>query len=163
MIPESQPISPIGIAVALVAGTVAIHALGSFFLLWSFMKYRASSSSRAGYTRLTATLTLVVLSLLLLHLMEVGLWAAYYHHKDCFPDLRTSVYFSLVTYATVGYGDIVLNEQYRLLGGIEALAGVLMMSWSTAMLIGSVQRVYSQLMERWGHNSRESGPLTADR
>jgi hypothetical protein len=150
---EPLPISLLLIAVALVAGTVAIHTLGSFFLLLSFRRYWASANDRAVYARLTASLTLVVLALLVLHLMEVALWASYFHQKDCFPDLRTAVYFSLITYSTVGYGDIVLSERYRLLGGIEALTGVLMLSWSTAMLIASVQRVYSQFMERWDPKS----------
>jgi len=160
---EPQSFSVALIAIALVAGTVAIHAFGSFFLLWSFVRIRGRTFPLPPYTRLTAGLTSVVLALLLLHLLEVALWAVYYRQAGCFPQLRTSFYFSLVTYATVGYGDVVLNEQYRILGGIEALAGVLMMSWSTALLIGYVQRVYNQLLDRWGGNSRrpsESNPDT---
>jgi len=111
-----------------------------------------------------ARLTLFfVMALLLLHLLEVGLWAALFQWAGCFPDFRTSVYFSLITYATVGYGDVVLNEQYRMLGGIEALVGVLMMSWSTALLIGYVQWVYSHLIGRWSGSAGRPSDSNPDR
>ena len=53
----------------------------------------------------------------------------------------------------LGYGDVLLNQHYRMLGGIEALAGVMMMSWSTAILIAYLQRVYAPLFDRWGRRS----------
>jgi hypothetical protein len=155
-ITESQSFSVAAIGLALAAGTVAIHSIGTFFFLWVFEKFRAPASSRPGYTRVTFRLTSIVLALLLLHLLEVALWAACFNFRGCLPDMRTSFYFSLITYATVGYGDVVLTEQYRLLGGIEALTGVLMMSWSTALLIAYAQRVFSQLVHRWGSHSRET-------
>jgi voltage-gated potassium channel len=146
---ELPPISLAAFAIVLVIGTVAIHSVGTFFLLWGTVKYPARSSGRSGYMRLTAGVTIRVLALLLLHMLEVALWAALFYKEDCFPDLRTSIYFSLITYSTVGYGDVVLNVQYRMLGGIEALVGVLMLSWSTAILIGYLQRAYSPLLDRW--------------
>jgi hypothetical protein len=138
------PLSRVGIAGALVAGTVAIHSAGSFFLIWLFKKRRTASAAQPGYAGLTAGLTGVVLCLLLLHLLECGLWAAFFYLGNCFSSVYDAVYFSLITYATVGYGDVVLSSEWRLLGGVEALAGVMMMSWSTAILIGFVQSVYSR-------------------
>ena len=138
-----------GITAALIAGTVAIHSAGSFFLFWVFRKHRARTSREPGYVKLTLLLTCVVLALLVLHLLEVALWAGFFYRQGCFPDLRTSVYFSLITYATVGYGDVVLTEEWRILGGVEALAGVMMMSWSTAILIGALQWAYSRLLAIW--------------
>ncbi len=137
-------------ALALIAGTVAIHSAGSFFLFWSFEKQRAPNSRPHGYALLTVWLTWVVFALLFLHLLEVTLWAAFLYLRGCFPDMRTSTYFSMITYATVGYGDVVLPAEWRILGGVEGLTGVLMMSWSTAILISCVQWVYSHLAGRWG-------------
>jgi hypothetical protein len=155
-ITESQSFSIAAIGLALAAGTVAIHSIGTFFLLWVFAKFRTRSSGGPGYTKVTLRLTSIVLALLLLHLLEVLLWAAYFSFRGCLPDVSISFYFSLITYATVGYGDVVLTAQYRLLGGIEALTGVLMMSWSTALLIAYVQRVYSQFLHRRDSHSRET-------
>jgi hypothetical protein len=91
----------------------------------------------------------IVLYLLFLHLLEVTVWAIFYTLRECLPDFQTSVYFSLITYATVGYGDVVLPQKWRLLGGVEGLAGVLMLSWSTAILIANVDWIQSILHHRW--------------
>jgi len=105
-----EALSRTGVAGALVAGTVAIHSAGSFFLVRVFKKYRANAPAEPGYALLTAGLTTVVLCLLFLHLVECGLWAAFFYFDYCFSSLADSVYFSLITYATVGYGDVVLSR-----------------------------------------------------
>jgi hypothetical protein len=46
------------------------------------------------------------------------------------PDLPSALYFSMVTYTTTGYGDLVLPKGWRLVGGVEALTGILMCGWS---------------------------------
>jgi hypothetical protein len=138
------------IAAALVAGTVAIHSFGSFYLFWHMDKKKRAVAGRSiKYSWITLNLTSVVLALLFLHLLEVSLWAAFYTLAECLPDFGTAAYFSLVTYATVGYGDVVLVENWRLLAGVEGLAGILMTSWSTAILIANVQWVYGILHEQW--------------
>lgn len=60
--------------------------------------------------------------------LEVGAWA----------DLETAVYFSLTSYTTVGYGDVVLPPPWRLLGPLEAAVGVLMRGWSTGILVAVI-------------------------
>src|SRR5689334_2260516 len=125
-------IAHIADAVALVVGTVAIHSFGSFFLFWCFFRKKGVIAIQSlRYWQITMGLTSVVLALLFLHLLEIGLWAAFFTFQRCLPDFSTSVYFSLITYATVGYGDVVLGEKWRLLAGVEGLAGIMMMSWST--------------------------------
>jgi hypothetical protein len=152
----------IAIGVALVAGTVAIHSFGSFYLFWYMnRRKRAIGSSSLKYSQITLNLTSVVLALLLLHLLEVSLWAAFYTLRNCLPDFPTAAYFSLVTYATVGYGDVVLGQEWRLLGGVEGLAGILMTSWSTAILISDVQWVYKALNARWEQDLLAKAPSEA--
>jgi len=146
---EPLPISLIAFAIALIIGNVVIHSIGTFFLVWGSVKLKPTGSTRPTSLRVTVGVTIRVIVLLLLHMIEVALWATLYYREGCFSDFRTSIYFSLVTYATVGYGDVVLNAQYRMLGGVEALVGILMMSWSTAILIGYLQRVYPRLVDRW--------------
>jgi hypothetical protein len=152
-------IGRIAIAAALVAGTVAIHSFGSFYLFWRMdRKKRALEGRSLKYSQITLNLTGVVLALLFLHLLEVSLWAAFYTLAECLPDFATAAYFSLVTYATVGYGDVVLVENWRILAGVEGLAGILMTSWSTAVLIANVQWVYNILHERWEKNLLAKAP-----
>lgn len=136
--------------ILLVAGTVAIHSAGTLLLLWPMLKRRSKAVEHFGYLPNTLRLIFVVLSLLMLHLTEVALWASFYVLRGCFRDWPTSVYFSLVTYATLGYGDVLLDKEWRLLGGVEALTGVLMVSWSTVILLGLLNWIYAQRRDRWG-------------
>jgi voltage-gated potassium channel Kch len=93
----------------------------------------------------------VALSMLSAHLFEIGIWASFLTWQHVFPDFRTSFYFSAVTYTTVGYGDLILPDQWRLLAAAEALTGILMCGWSTGVLFAVVSRMYVvQSAERRG-------------
>jgi len=69
----------------------------------------------------------------LLHLIQILVWAFMYAWRGAMPDFHTAAYFSAVTYTTTGYGDLVLPEEWRLVGGVEALTGILMCGLSTGM------------------------------
>jgi len=73
--------------------------------------------------------------IVLLHLVEITLWAFLYLWREAMPDLQSAVYFSAVTYTTTGYGDLVLPMEWRLVGAVEALTGILMCGWSTAFFL----------------------------
>jgi len=78
---------------------------------------------------------------ILLHLVEIAFWAFFYAWKDAVPDLTTALYFSAVTYTTTGYGDVVLPGQWRLVGGVEALTGIIMCGWSAAFFFAVVSQM----------------------
>jgi Ion channel len=80
--------------------------------------------------------------LILLHLIEISLWALLYAWRQAMPDLHAAFYFSAVTYTTTGYGDLVLPEAWRLVGGIESLTGILMCGLSTGFFFAVVNHMY---------------------
>jgi voltage-gated potassium channel Kch len=95
-------------------------------------------------------LMFVVIALLAVHLIEATGWAIFYSYKRCFADFNTSLYFSLITYTTVGYGDVVLRDkEWRLLAGLEALTGSLMLCWSTVILVQVITKIYRHHKEIW--------------
>jgi voltage-gated potassium channel Kch len=69
-------------------------------------------------------------------------WAGFYVWKAAMPDLQSALYFSAVTYTTTGYGDLVLPQEWRLVGAIEALTGILMCGWSTGFFFLVVSRMF---------------------
>ena len=73
--------------------------------------------------------------------LEILLWAWVYRHVGAIHGLEASLYFSGITFTTVGYGDITLAKCWQLLSVGEAVNGVLMAGWSTAQLIFLVQRI----------------------
>ena len=75
-------------------------------------------------------------------LVEVLLWAAAYLALHAIEGFEKAVYFSMVTFTTLGYGEIVLDERWRLLASFEAANGIIMFGCTAAIVIASVQRVY---------------------
>lgn len=75
------------------------------------------------------------------HLVEIMVWAVAYWWTGALADLQTAMYFSAVTYTTTGYGDVVLPGEWRLVGGVEALTGILMCGWSTGFFFAVVSRM----------------------
>ena len=136
-------------ALSLVAVTVSIHATGTLGILWCLTRYRETGERHFGYLHNTALLSFLVIVLISLHCAEVSCWASFYIANQCFPEFRTALYFSIITFSTVGYGDVVLNEEWRLLGGLEALTGMMMVSWSTVLLLGLCSRISSRRVEAW--------------
>jgi hypothetical protein len=113
----------------LVAVTVTVHAVGLGLLL-----KRLQAARRLPLTALWPLIGRLVFfawGLILLHFVEIVLWAAFYRWQRCLPDFESACYFSGVTYATVGYGDVVLAPEWRMLGPVEGLTGGLMIGLST--------------------------------
>jgi hypothetical protein len=90
----------------------------------------------------------VVAALVILHCLEILIWAQFLFWSNCFPDRETATYYSLMSYTTVGYGDVLLPLHWRLLGGLEAMIGVLMFGWSTACLVAFVYHVQNALLKK---------------
>src|SRR5437867_10708241 len=59
--------------------------------------------------------------IVLLHLVQVGLWAVVFWRAQELPNVDTALYFSLATYTTIGFGDVVVGPGWRVLAGIEGL------------------------------------------
>jgi hypothetical protein len=129
-------------ALGLTAVTVVVHGTGTeaaregVIRLWT---RRRNRPRRLGAELVMAEL---VSLLLLLHLAEALVWALFFRVVGGLPDLESAVYFSLTTYTTVGYGDIVLPAPWRLLGPLEAAVGVLMLGWSTAILVTTIGMIW---------------------
>ncbi|WP_299193967.1 ion channel [uncultured Litoreibacter sp.] len=88
------------------------------------------------------TLTLVGFGLIVFaHTLQIWLWAAWFLQSGALMDIETAVYFSLVTYTTLGYGDIVLDEGIRIFAAFSAVAGLLTFGLSTAFLVGLIGRI----------------------
>jgi hypothetical protein len=132
------------LAVALLAACVIVQSAGMLLLIhWLARVHHVLESPSAR--RRSGLLLALFLSIVLLHLIQVGLWAVVFWRANELPTLETAVYFSLVTYTTIGYGDVVLGTGWRVLAGIEGLTGIILIGWSTAFVFAVVNRMY----EHW--------------
>ena len=91
--------------------------------------------------------------IMFLHIVETSLWATYYYTRGHFSDFETSLYFSLTSYTTIGYGDVLLPQRWRLLGAIEGVTGVLLCGISTAFIF-AVMTALVQMRLRLPKNTK---------
>ena len=73
--------------------------------------------------------------------VEVWLWALVYLAVGALDTWESALYFSTSTFSTVGYGDVTLDPEWRMLGALESVNGFLLIGWSTAYLIAASMRV----------------------
>lgn len=102
--------------------------------------------------------------LMLAHAAEVTLWATTYALLDVATPGADDLYFAFVNYTTLGYGDVLPVEGWRLLGPITAMNGVLLFGWSTAAIFEVLTRAMQQREEGSGKLSPAAGrQLPAER
>jgi len=135
------------ISIVLVAITVVIHALGTHHWMRYMARHMIGPDGNFKPGKVLTAIISTAITLLMLHVVEVVIWAVAYRVLTPISSLDTfekAMYFSVVTFTTLGYGDITLPEQeWRMLSGIEALNGILLVGWTTAFLFAVVQRTWS--------------------
>ena len=127
------------IAWSLMALCVTVHAMGMTALLRWASGWVARVDGRFWFS--TWMLVRTAGWIVILHLAEIATWAFFYTGGHAMPDLNSAFYFSAVTYTTTGYGDLVLPNEWRLVGGVEALTGILMCGWSAAFFFAVFSRM----------------------
>ncbi|HTG17100.1 MAG TPA: potassium channel family protein [Blastocatellia bacterium] len=144
----------LGTGLTLVSLSAVIHTIGLVLVADWLIKRRPTAEREFNIKRYTLQLTSVFAVIVLLHLVETLVWAAFYDLWSLFGDFETSWYFSLGSYTTIGYGDVVLPARWRMLGGLEGITGVLLCGLSTAFLFAIVNEMFAS---RARHRSWRSG------
>jgi hypothetical protein len=139
----------------LVVVTVFIHAIGFDVLLRVMVRSRALATS--GFRPVTGWVIGLTCWLILIHLVEISVWGLFYFWQGCMPDAESALYFSGVTYTSLGYGDLMLPKPWRLLGPLETLTGILMCGLSTGLFFAFVY----QWISRWMQSRTASEPYPA--
>jgi hypothetical protein len=137
---RSSMLSKLFIAWCLLALCVTIHAIG-LTAAFRWMRRRSATIEERFWP---AAWMLICTAgwTILMHLFQIAIWAFFYAWKYAMPDLSSALYFSPVTYTTTGYGDLVLPKQWRLVGGVEALTGILMCGLSTRLFFAVFAKVF---------------------
>lgn len=119
-----------------------VYLIQYLFRVASRKDKRTTSKSRTTYV-----ISMMMTMLFIGHVVQVAIWAALFLELGEFTDYATAFYHSMVNFASLGYGDIVMSESWRLLGAIEASAGVLMFGLSA----GAMLSVMSYLLTHSAH------------
>ena len=127
--------------VALMIATTFVHAGCTGLLLGILRNVHLDRwAVKTGLVQ-TCLITAVVVLLLLASLVESGLWAATYLYLGTLSHFEEAFYFSTVTFTTLGFGDITLDAEWRVLASLEAANGIVLFGWSTALIFTAVQRM----------------------
>ena len=132
----------IGIGSVMMIVTTAIHATGMAITM-RLLERRMRHNIRRTPLNYLYLVGVSVWLMFLASLLEVAAWAETYLLLGAIEGAERALYFSTVTFTTLGYGDVLLDERWRLLGSFEAANGIIMFGWTTAVVVAVVQRVYS--------------------
>lgn len=125
---------------ALICATALVAALSWWGLEVVLSRTREWATRPPHGLKLTAALALTMLWTLLMLTAAVWIWAIALWKLEIFVTFEASVYFSLVAFTTLGFGDILLPLEWRLLGGLAAANGLLMFGLLTAMLVETLRQ-----------------------
>lgn len=145
----SQPTMLINIIIGLfiIGITVIIQGFGTSFWL-NYIENKYNKLTDIKFNKKSARLLIfTAFFLLLLHFIQSVIWAFTYYLLPGiteFETLEKAIYFSLVTFTTLGYGDITISSTNRILAGFEAINGILLIGWSTAFMFSVVQYIWKR-------------------
>jgi len=146
-------LSELTLAFVVVAVCVVIHTAGLVGAAEWLIDHRVRfERQRPGLARFCLYLTLVFAVIIVLHLLETAVWAAVYQWWGLFPDYETSLYFSMGSYTTIGYGDVVMPQRWRLLGAVEGISGVLLCGLSTAFIFVVMNMLFQIRAQQQAHS-----------
>ncbi len=129
----------LGLAAVMALVCLAIHFVGLAVLVRIVRHWR--SHGVPSLTRQATTMTIVLFGLLAVHSAEIWTYAGLYLALGEFRDTANALYFSLSSYAATGYGDLVLDARWRILGATESMIGLLMLGWSIAFMVTTVSHL----------------------
>lgn len=138
---NDRMIVQLGIGSIMILATTVIHGFATFAGVRLLRSHYGKRQGPPSTLHDTYSVALLVLWLFLATVVEIWLWAGLFIVLGAIDTLEEALYFSTVTFSTLGYGDVVLDTTWRLLASFEAANGLFLFGWSTALLFGVVQRL----------------------
>ena len=123
--------------------TTFLHGLTTRYTMHLAIKYTETSKRLLKIAK-EYLVSITILIIFFTAIIESIVWALGYMVLGAIEKFEPALYFSLVTFTTLGYGDITLGENYRILASFQAANGIIIFGWSTAIVIAVVQKVYLQ-------------------
>lgn len=130
------------ISMILICITVVIHAVALDYLIGWLQ--RASNKARLLFKRhwKIPLLVVAVLGTFVAHIVQIWLWAGFYLYIDVVADFEEALYFSTSSFTTVGFGDIYLDKDWRLVSAFQSANGFILFGWSTAFIFEAMSKLY---------------------
>ena len=124
---------------------LVIHLLVAVLVISGLRRYKPLSDHPTP-VMFFKTIAGICAALLGSHTVHIYLWAASFWFLGALPGYEEPLYFALVTYTTLGYGDVVLDPGHRIFGAMASATGILMFGLTTAFLVGFLGRAMDRHM-----------------
>ncbi|MET0607083.1 MAG: potassium channel family protein [Beijerinckiaceae bacterium] len=131
---------------------IAVQSIAMAFVIRVIRRREAVKDSLHFRVHLPILMMAVVVVLGLAHMVEVAIWTLAYLALGVAPPEASSLYCALVNFTTLGYGDVVPVERWKLLGPLTAMNGALLLGWSTAVIFAVLMS--QDLMNSVGRQKR---------
>jgi len=148
-------LTEISVAALIVAVCLLLHVAGLLLMAEWLLRRREYLERKGARVRYAIVLVLLFLGIMLLHLLETSMWAIFYYSRALFNDLETSLYFSLTSYTTIGYGDVLLPQKWRLHGAIEGVTGVLFCGSASAFIFAVMSGMLQSRLRNFSHEEAQ--------
>ncbi|MEN2978490.1 potassium channel family protein [Tistrella bauzanensis] len=147
------------LATGLIVLTIAVHVAATLAVIALLRRSGEHASNILGNAPLAVPLlvALATLGMLVAHTIEIWGWAAVLLLLGQFPNLEAALYFSVVTFTTLGYGDIVLGPDWRLLGAMASVNGIILFGWTTAVVVAVLTSAIEQRDARRREGAKSEG------
>jgi hypothetical protein len=133
-------IMQLSVGAGLILATVIVHAFALDFIISNFRKWAWKIKATYKNKGMPIILSVTVLGVFTAHVIQIWIWALFYLVTGELETLEAALYFSTVTFTTVGYGDVTLSGVWRLLSSLESANGMLLFGWSTAFIFEVMRR-----------------------
>jgi Ion channel len=132
--------SNLALGMIVISLTVAIHTAGLSLLGYWMTSIVQWFRLHRHYFGKTIALMTTVLGLFALHTIEIWLWAGVFVWIGAVEGFEDALYFSTVTFSTVGYGDVRVSPEWRQFAALESIDGFILIGWSISFLIAASTR-----------------------
>ena len=150
-------LTQIAVGALLVCVTALVQAA---FMLIGFRALQALRTRERSFSQHHATLIIMLFVLFMFFAMivEVAIWAATYRWLEAVPEIEDALYVSLGSFTTIGFADVQIAEQWRVLVAIEGVNGMIIFGWATGLVIAAIQH-----FDVWPHRHLRAPPVPADK
>jgi hypothetical protein len=145
-----QSAGKMGVTVQILTGCILlglcsmIHIAILIWLATFILRLRMRLERLSRHAQLGTLIGCAFAAISFSHIAQISIWAFSISVFGALPDIGESIYFSLATYTTLGYGDITLGPDFRVFGSVAAITGVLNFGLSTAFLVGLLTRLFQE-------------------
>jgi hypothetical protein len=126
---------------------VVFHVVSLIYLAKFLKSWSNAKTDNFNILSAVILITLTSLALIMLHSDEASIWALVYYWCGEFASMERAMYFSFVTFTTLGFGDITLSLEWQLLSSFEAMGGLIIFGASTAFLIAIMTYLFDVFVD----------------